>query len=162
VISRLRTGLRDCARNSEPPQARFLLGRFTRRLSAALPRCCMGSVWLACGTADVVAFPGLALSESSEGWGCEVPPFAKCAKDGSSLRWPARTTSAGAEARFLLGRFTRRLSAALPRCCVGSVRLACATTDVVAFLGLALSESSEGWGCGIFRRVREGWGTLRG
>ena len=27
-------------------------------------------------------FPLVALSKSSEGWGCGIPPFAKCAKDG--------------------------------------------------------------------------------
>jgi hypothetical protein len=47
---------------------------------------------------------------------------------------------------------------------------ACVTTEVVPFLGLALFESLEGWGCGIppfgfaqgrlLRKVREGWGTL--
>ena len=64
-------------------------------------------------------------------------------------------TSTGAEARFLFGRFTRRLSAALPRCCMGSGRSACGATDVVAFAGVALSKSSEGWGCGIPRLAKD-------
>jgi hypothetical protein len=31
----------------------------------------------------VVPFPVVALYKSSEGWGCGIPPFAKCAKDGA-------------------------------------------------------------------------------
>jgi hypothetical protein len=37
----------------------------------------------ACGATDVVAFPIVALLKSSEGWGCGIPLFAKCAKNGA-------------------------------------------------------------------------------
>jgi len=157
---------------------------------------------------EVVPFPVVALSESSEGWGCRIPPFAKCARPSDSaqagfgvrfapslrdsvpflaaypgltswaiicrpsgaqvfaasaslpswgsdlLRLVARLKSCPsrswsfpnpqrmglwnptlrkvreewatlrAEARFLFGRFTRRLSAALPRYCTSSGRSA--------------------------------------
>jgi hypothetical protein len=34
----------------------------------------------ACGTTEVVPFPGVLLPESSEGWGCGIPPFANDAR----------------------------------------------------------------------------------
>ena len=37
-----------------------------------------------CGTTEVVPFPVVVLSKSSEGWGCGIPPFAKCAKNGAA------------------------------------------------------------------------------
>jgi hypothetical protein len=45
-----------------------------------------------------VAFPGVAIPESSEGWGCGIPPFAKCAKDGA-----ASFVVVSADSRFLTG-----------------------------------------------------------
>jgi hypothetical protein len=194
-------------------EARFLFGGFTRRLSAALPRGCMG-LWRSLAV-RLTSWPSRswALSKSSEGWGCGIPCLARGAR-----HW----APAWAEARFLLvalyaalkrrsstglqgfvavglqqvprlckiirladdlsllgmtkllrgfgangfvppsllvmsgeerprglkpgsflGGFTRRLSAALPRGCTGSWRLAC-TTEAVAFLVVALSESTEG------------------
>jgi len=147
-----------CAKDGAPSGAepRFLFVRFTRRLSTALPRYCMGSARLACGTTDVVPFLGLALSESSEGWGCGIPRLAKDARHGGTLgSTGAKTTSTGAEARLLFVRFTRRLSAALPRCCMDSAWSACGMTDVVPFPGVARSESSEGWDCGIPRLAKD-------
>jgi|GEM_PF-6209923 hypothetical protein len=44
---------------------------------------CFGTWLPPCGTTEVVPFPVVALPESSEGWGCGIPPFAKCAKDGA-------------------------------------------------------------------------------
>ena len=94
-----------------------------------------GAAWVrdscskaACGATDVVAFPVVALPKSSEGWGCGIPRLAKDARHGAPpvvvafarLLVVFRKTSTGAEARFLLRGLTRRLSAALPRCCVGS------------------------------------------
>jgi hypothetical protein len=52
----------------------------------------------ACGTAEVVAFPVVALSRSSEGWGCGIPLFAECAKNG-----PPSFVVVSAYSRFLSG-----------------------------------------------------------
>ena len=45
-----------------------------------------------------MAFPGVAIPESSEGWGCGIPLFAKCAKDGA----PSFVV-VSADSRFLTG-----------------------------------------------------------
>ena len=45
-----------------------------------------------------MAFAGVALAKSSEGWGCGIPPFAKCAKDGA-----ASFVVVSADSRFLTG-----------------------------------------------------------
>jgi hypothetical protein len=37
----------------------------------------------ACGATEFVPFPGVALFKSSEGWGCGIRLFAKCAKNGA-------------------------------------------------------------------------------
>jgi hypothetical protein len=125
----------------------------------------MGSVWLACGTTDVVPFPGLALSKSSEGWGCGIPPFAECAEDGAPLFVVVRVTASfsfapsGLAYHLLLSPTACAPSASLRAGCglhsfaalrLGSISWrACGTTEVVPFPGVALSESSEGWDWGI-------------
>jgi hypothetical protein len=54
-----------------------------------------------CGTTEVVPFPVVALPESSEGWGCGIPPFANDARPFDLAQgglWGIRG-SARAEAR---------------------------------------------------------------
>jgi len=155
----------ECAKDGAPSgaEARFLFVRFTRRLSAALPRRCMGSAGLACGTTDVVPFLGLALSESSEGWGCGIPPFAKSAKDGVPLRLPARTASARAEARFLFGRLyaalKRRSSTVLHG--FGAVGFAARLNRGLPRRGAFRILRGMGLWNSMSRKRRETWGTLR-
>jgi hypothetical protein len=83
-----------------------------------------------------VPFPVVVLSKSSEGWGCGIPPFAKCAKDG-----PPSFVVVSAYSGFLTG-----LSALFGMTrFYGGLR----HYEVVAFPVVVLSKSSEGWGCGI-------------
>jgi hypothetical protein len=49
-------------------------------------------------TTEVVPFPVVALPKSSEGWGCGVPLFARCAKNGA-----ASFVVVSADSRFLTG-----------------------------------------------------------
>src|SRR5580693_9423749 len=49
-----------------------------------------------CATSEVVSFTGVALAKFSEGWGCGIPLFAKCAKDG-----PPRFVVVSTDSRFL-------------------------------------------------------------
>ena len=57
---------------------------------------------------EVVAFPVVALPKSSEGWGCGIPLFTKCAKNGPPLFVVASACSrflTGLSARFGMTRF---------------------------------------------------------
>jgi hypothetical protein len=58
---------------------RRLISRFLTGLSI---RFGMTRFYEACGATEVLPFPVVALPESSAGWGCGIPLFAKCAKDG--------------------------------------------------------------------------------
>jgi hypothetical protein len=79
----------------------------------------------------------MALPESLEGWGREIPPFAKCAKDGA----PSVRGGVGLQQ--------------VPHRAFSPVRndktfiSASSATDLVTFPVVALAESSGGWGCGI-------------
>ena len=119
-------------------EARFLFGCLTRRLSAAVPRRCTRQF----------SASGLAARLKS----CH----------SRSLRFPSPRIDGGVESHvsqrtrdialaglkpgsFREG-FTRRLSAALPRCCTRRFLLrVCSATEVVAFPVVALSKS---WGVG--------------
>ena len=88
---------------SKEAEARFNSEGFTRRLSAALPRYCTGLWRSGCGTAEVVAFPVVALPKSLEGWGCGIPCLAKDARPFDSSLRAGYGAPAGLKPGFLSG-----------------------------------------------------------
>ena len=89
-------------------------------------------------------FPIVALSKSAEGWGCGIPLFGFA--QGRLLRKAREAWGALFHVGVSLQQVPHRAFCPVRN---DKIFLACGTTEVEPFRGVALSESAEGWGCGI-------------